>query len=400
QDKMRESVSVVDYGADPSGQTDSTTAIDAALQETDSPYFPDGTYLYGGDIDALFARNPQGPGSVRFDGLDYKILRHAATNVLWPGDFNVWAMGHALGTNNVQRMQIPCGVTHARMGFSQNTTVYHVEGTRVADAMRIQRNATTADESDHVVVINLSREETKPLQGRRCIFEINGCRSSAYTGSGVVYRIQMSREPEQPILRDDGAYTSGNEVLAVGSIELPLVTRPRSAPFFITVDVPEDSIQVSVALAIGFSGEAPADDYVEFEWIRMYPGEAPERLDELTVSQQFDKASTRYQTSYPYGAPRGSVTRQGAVSAVAVTAAVNWAISIPIKFSPPMVVPPQFLFQQPLSGTESRLLDVDSNTVINGLGYDLSERGAVITNNAAAVVGHRYLCHWTASVIF
>ncbi|NNH18489.1 hypothetical protein HLB01_05475, partial [Bordetella trematum] len=80
QDKMRESVSVVDYGADPSGQTDSTTAIDAALQETDSPYFPDGTYLYGGDIDALFARNPQGPGSVRFDGLDYKILRHAATN--------------------------------------------------------------------------------------------------------------------------------------------------------------------------------------------------------------------------------------------------------------------------------------------------------------------------------
>ncbi|WP_244924312.1 hypothetical protein [Bordetella trematum] len=246
----------------------------------------------------------------------------------------------------------------------------------------------------------MSREETKPLQGRRCIFEINGCRSSAYTGSGVVYRIQMSREPEQPILRDDGAYTSGNEVLAVGSIELPLVTRPRSAPFFITVDVPEDSIQVSVALAIGFSGEAPADDYVEFEWIRMYPGEAPERLDELTVSQQFDKASTRYQTSYPYGAPRGSVTRQGAVSAVAVTAAVNWAISIPIKFSPPMVVPPQFLFQQPLSGTESRLLDVDSNTVINGLGYDLSERGAVITNNAAAVVGHRYLCHWTASVIF
>ena len=48
QDKLREVISVVDFGADPTGVADSTTAIEAAAQSltgNQTLYFPDGTYL-------------------------------------------------------------------------------------------------------------------------------------------------------------------------------------------------------------------------------------------------------------------------------------------------------------------------------------------------------------------
>lgn len=401
QKKLEEIVSVGDFsGADPSGETDSDVAIDAAMDETVGPYFPDGVFRYTGDVDALFDRQPFGPGSIRFDGYDYPVARQRTTNAMWPGGFNVWSMGHALGTLTTQRIMIPSGVTHARIGLAAGTTISHVQGEHSADAMRIQRNMTNADASTHVAVINLSREETKPLAGRRCVLEFNGAKGSTYTGASVGYRVQYSLEPEQPILNPDGTYTNGQQVLASGSVELAESGRPEFAPYWVSFDVPEHAIQVAAVFTVPFAGVAGEDDFIELESVRMYPGAAPQALEQTTLIQQESKAATRHQTSYPYGAPRGAATEQGAVSAVGVTTALQWSFSIPIKFNPPMVVPPQFLFQSPTSGTESRLLDKDTGATINGLAWDLSERGAVITNNGAPTVGHRYLCHWTATVLF
>lgn len=43
--------SVIDFGADPTGATDSTTAVQAAINASDSVYFPSGSYLVG-DVSA------------------------------------------------------------------------------------------------------------------------------------------------------------------------------------------------------------------------------------------------------------------------------------------------------------------------------------------------------------
>jgi len=155
-----------------------------------------------------------------------------------------------------------------------------------------------------------------------------------------------------------------------------------------------------VALVVSLTGVAPADDYVLFESVRLYPGNAPHWIEPAQFAQQEVRAATRYQTSFPYGAPRSSNTEQGAVSDVLRNTNVNWAIAIPIKFSPAMVIPPQFMFQSPTSGTESRLLNKDTGLNVNGLAVDISERGAVITNNAVLTAGHRLLCQWTAQIIF
>jgi hypothetical protein len=45
QDKVRESVSVLDFGADPTGNTDSTAAFQAALAASRQVFVPSGTYL-------------------------------------------------------------------------------------------------------------------------------------------------------------------------------------------------------------------------------------------------------------------------------------------------------------------------------------------------------------------
>lgn len=45
QDKLREQVSVLDFGADPTGTTDSTAAFTAAMNASDRVYAPKGTYL-------------------------------------------------------------------------------------------------------------------------------------------------------------------------------------------------------------------------------------------------------------------------------------------------------------------------------------------------------------------
>jgi hypothetical protein len=48
--KLAETVSVLDFGADPTGTTDSTTAIQDAVNSSLSVYFPVGTYLIAGSI--------------------------------------------------------------------------------------------------------------------------------------------------------------------------------------------------------------------------------------------------------------------------------------------------------------------------------------------------------------
>lgn len=51
QTKLRESVSVLDFGAVGDGETDDTIAIKAALTRGSAIYFPAGTYKVSSDLD-------------------------------------------------------------------------------------------------------------------------------------------------------------------------------------------------------------------------------------------------------------------------------------------------------------------------------------------------------------
>lgn len=400
-EKNREIVSVTDYiGADPTGATPSDDAIESALDATANPYFPDGVFLYTGDIDALFAARPFGPGKIKYDGYEYPTSRDVVENCLWPGDFATWPMGEALGVVSEQRIQIPAGVTHARTPLSDGSSIIHVNDGLSGDGMRIQRNATNANAASHVAVLNLSRAETKPLAGKRCVVGFNGRKGATFSGGNVTVRVQYSREPEQPILAADGTYTNGNVVLATEVFSLTEEYRPRTVPYYFDIDLPVDAIQVAVAIVVPFSGVAGNDDFVEFAKVSICPTATVSWLQPVAFAQQEIRGATRYQTSYPYGSPRGTPTRQGAVSAVAINTSLQWAFAISVEFNPAMTVAPQVLFQSPTSGVESRLLNVDTGATINGLAWELSERGAMITNNGAPTAGNRYLCHWTAQVIF
>jgi len=400
QAKLRETVSVKDFGAVGDGLSDDTDAINSALGTDQTIYFPDGIYLFMGNIDALMARDLLGSGKVRYDGFDYPVERKAALNALWAGEFRCWQMAHALASGSTQRVQCPAGVTNARSGFAVGTTMLHVQGTHRQDALRIQRNATTGSTAFHTVVMNLTREETKTLAGGSCILQFHAIKSDGHTGTMPVCRVQYSLEPEQPILEAAGTYTNGNVNVVSESVALSTAGRPKQAPYFYGFDLPADAVQVAVVFEVNFSGIAGAADYIELDGVSVHPGAAPANILQESFSALMLKGKSRYQASYPYAAPRGASTQQGSVSAVASNTQINFAFAINARFETPMATVPQFLFQSPISGTESRLMNVDTGAFINGLGFALSDSGAVITNNGAATAGNRYLCHWTAQVIF
>lgn len=328
----------------------------------------------------------------------YQARPKVASNHMWQGFFTAWQMGHALNVQATQRRQIPAGVTHARVGFTTGTTMYHVDGLYVQDALRIQRNATSTATEPHVMVVNLTREETKPLNNQKCCISFHCVAGVNFSGSSVSASVQWSDEPEQPILSDDGEYTSGNRALATKTFVPAL--RSRNAPFYMVFDVPEEATQIAFVLTVPFSGTAGVSDYIEIEQLHLTTTEYPADILQTGHADTLEKARTRYQSTYPYGAPRGITSEQGAVQAVSSNTNINWAFAIDVRFRPPMSTIPQFIFQSTLSGTESRLTNKDTNAVVNGLAFNLTESGVTITNNASVVAGHRFLCHWTAQVIF
>ncbi|ENV08991.1 MULTISPECIES: hypothetical protein [Acinetobacter] len=322
-------------------------------------------------------------------------------NQLWQGALTAWQMGHALSVDTTQRKQIPAGITHARAGFADGTTIFHVNGTYEQDAMRIQRNATTTSTAEHTFVINLSFDEAKYLFGNTCCLAWYMFKGSDYQATDINVKILGSDELEQPILRPDGLYSNSNTVIK--SEDFNIESRDQDNPFSLVFALPSHFTQIAVLFTIKFINEvAGANDYLEFEGIQLTQTNKYVRTLKLQKYDIMQKALSRYQTTYPYGAPRGVQTEQGAIQMIALNSNINWAFAQNIKFSPVMLMAPQFLFQSPTSGTESRFLDksADPPININGLAYNLSESGVTITNSVAAVAGHRYLCHWTAQVIF
>jgi hypothetical protein len=399
---MADAGSVKNYGATGNGTTDDTSAINTAMAA--SPvgglYFPNGTYVFTGDVNALFALRLFGGGLIRVGGYNYPVMRRSAVNVLWAGDFSAWPMGAAFNTSTVQRVHAPAGCTIARTGLASGVSILQVNGDFNENAVRIRRAEANASTADAVLVMNLTYSETKAIAGKNVVLQWNASKGAGYTGTNVTYKVQYSVEPEQPILNADGTYANGNQTAVNGTFAPASTARNPNTPYWATCAIPGDATQVSVVFGIPFVGTAPAEDSVDLESVSLCVGSEPVNAISDVIEAAISKARTRYQTSYPTGLPRGSATRQGAAQAVAINANTSFSFTIPVDFAPSMAIPPQFFFQSPTSGTESRLLNVTDNATVNGLAYNLSQNGVTITNNGAIDANDRVLCQWTANTLF
>jgi len=321
-------------------------------------------------------------------------------NYNWMGFFRTWQNGHAFKTETTTRQIGASGATFARNTFADdNVTIYHIKGYTQTDGVRIQRNSTNANTQSANMVMNFTQEETAPLLGKPICLQFNGLKSSTWSGSSITVHLQYSKEPQQPIILANGEYTSGHTSLISQSFSL--ATDVAGSPYFITATLPSDAIQVAIRFVVPFSGTAGASDYVDIEGVFLTVGSSPvaEVIPE-TFSELLYKAMTRYQTSYPYSAPRGVSSKAGSIRAIAINTSTTSAVAVPIKFDPPMVVIPQVLMQSPLSGTENRWENETTGVFTNGLPYNLSDRGVTLQNNGAVTAGDVLLCHWTARCVF
>lgn len=391
---------VTKYGAIGDGVTDDTLAITNAIIGNTSIFFPGGTYLFTGDMDSLYALNISGPGLISYNGYLYRASKNTALNEYWGTELSCWTNGHASAVSSTQRLPIPVGATTARENFDTGVTISHVTGQYFIDAIRIQRDSGNAVTSPANIVFNLTREETKKLVGKDITLQFNAKKGSTYSGSALSYRIQYSIEQEQPILNANGTYTNGNTNAKSSSVIPTTSFRYNSAPYFDTASIPTNVTQVSIVFSIDWSGVAGANDYIEIEGIAITIGTSACNVLRESFTSLLAKSRTRFQSSYPYGVLRGSVMDQGSEQAIAINTNANWAFAMPIRFSPPMIHAPQFIFQASTSSTESRVLNKDAGATLNGIAFDLADTGVTITNNGAATAGNRYVCNWTAQVIF
>jgi hypothetical protein len=322
-------------------------------------------------------------------------------NYNWMGFFGTWQNGYAVKTDTGARQIGSSGVTFARLNFiDDNVTIYSLNGVYQSTGVRVQRNNTNIRTESATVVMNLTQAETKPLQGKNICAQIHALKSATWTGTNFNVRLQYSKDPQQPIVLANGEYTSGHTVLVSSNFTLATTMAAETAPFSITGLLPDDAVQVAIVITIPWSGSAGADDYVDFEGCFLTIGTSPATVENETFDSLIVKAKTRYQTTYPYSAPRGVVSKAGSLRVTAINTSVTNAVIASVRFDPPMIITPQVLMQSPLSGTENRWENETTGVFVNGLPYNLNDQGVTLQNNGAVTAGDVLLCHWTARCVF
>lgn len=303
-------------------------------------------------------------------------------NMLWPGAMLYWPMGHTRNVLTTGRLQIPCGVSHSRIGFEGGTTIFDA-GDGVIHIQRVAGNNSTAS---HTVAFTLYQTETFALSGKNIKVHYEQEISPGYTGVSPIVRLQCSNQPQQSIVSDDGKYTNGHTTVAEWTGQGGIATIPNC-------------VQLSLVITLPYAGVAGAEDWVRLKNIGITIGHENVKLEPITFTQAEIDGLSRYRTTYPYGVPRGTNTEQGSLNFIAQNTRVNWAGAVNWSFNPPMIQPPKVIFQSPTSSQESRWLNKDTGTTVNGLSFNVSEHGVTITNNGVVAVNDRLLCQATAEVL-
>ena len=334
-------------------------------------------------------------------GGDTDLRAEQKKNYNWMGFFATWQNGHAFKTETTERVVGSSGATFSRLSFiDDQVTILHVKGTYQADAIRIQRNNTNANTQSATMVMNLTQTETLPLLGNNICVQLHALKSSTWTGSNLTVRVQYSKEPQQPVVLANGEYTSGQTVLVQNNFVLTTAMPAENAPYSVTATLPSDAVQVAIVVTVPWAGSAGVNDYVDIEGCLLTVGTAPASAIPEVFADLIVKAKTRYQTTYPYSAPRGATTKAGSLRVTAINTDTTRSVISSVRFDPPMAIIPQVLMQSPLSGTENRWENETTGVFVNGLPYNLSDQGVTLQNNGAVTAGDVLLCHWTARCVF
>jgi hypothetical protein len=151
ENKLRESVSVIDYGADPTGAADSTTSIQTALNENAQVYVPYGTYRIDGMITLA------GGKSLNLNGTLIRKAAHSASTspvVQIRGNYNA-IIGSGPGVSVIQsENDSPNGVL--LYGVEDPTSDYNASRWQNVTDLRIVGN-TTLNSSNKVLCLQSSQ---------------------------------------------------------------------------------------------------------------------------------------------------------------------------------------------------------------------------------------------------
>ena len=133
QTKLRESVSVLDFGADPTGATDSTTAIQAAIAASKAIYWPSGTYnlsssiTLSGDSIAWFG-----------DGYENSVINlTSSASITFTGRRNTFSELNFKASSTTSTTPFVLGVTAGTAFFDSSFTNCKFQGNATTNAQSL-----------------------------------------------------------------------------------------------------------------------------------------------------------------------------------------------------------------------------------------------------------------------
>ena len=192
----------------------------------------------------------------------------AGKNLVINGGFDIWQRGTSFAIGSFQysadRWRVGRGAFETGATFSRQNA--DLQGFRYC--IRAQRNSGNTTTGGGYVATSFETSDSLRFSGQPVVLSFYAKRSSGFTGSGISVLLQNGTGIDEMNFTESNFATGANNV--INSAANTLTTSWQR--FTYTGTVPSNSTQLGIRFIVGYSGTAPADDYVDITGVQLELG--------------------------------------------------------------------------------------------------------------------------------
>ena len=323
-----------------------------------------------------------------------EFLAYPKQDHIVDGYFRYWPKGESRSIKSIHNL-LNVNSFAIRNGYNEGCSAYKLP----IKGIRLQRNAEDVLENTLHYTILIDRNNIEKLKGSVVTLQAILKKSEDWTGSDVSIKTIYSSETIQPLRSDDGMFISENVVLDELIITPTTSFSTLANAHFSTFTIPEDITQLAICVSVPWSGEAPIKDYIDIQQINLAKTDKIFHPISLSESALVSASKRNYQSSYPSLHPPGAICSLGALNKIVVSENTTYATIFDIEFDYGFQYTPTLWVYAPSDGQDYRFYSRIQDTTLDALAFDLSNKGATVTNAVGTYLDDVISIHYAAEAI-